>query len=322
MVTNAAPHHVPVLLDEVVSLFAPALTAPEATLVDATLGLGGHAAALLEKNPALRLIGIDQDEQALGVAAERLKKFGDRVQLHHTRFDELANVLISSGLNSKESVQGVFFDLGVSSLQLDQAHRGFAYSQEAPLDMRMDQSREINAATLLANASEAQLVEWLHIYGEERFASRIARLIVKLRQVSPIVSTSDLSKLIKEAIPAPARRVGGNPSKRTFQALRIVVNDEIETLRRALPQAIEALAVGGRCVTLSFQSLEDKVVKAEFAKHTTSTDLIDLPVPVTSENPRLRLLTRGAQKATEQEVARNPRASSVRLRAVERLAAA
>jgi 16S rRNA (cytosine1402-N4)-methyltransferase len=265
----------------------------------------------------MQLIGIDQDAQALSVAEQNLKKFGGRVHFHHARFDQLGVVLERAGLGRTGCVQGIFFDLGVSSMQIDEPARGFAYSQDAPLDMRMNQTQGVTAAELLAGATEAQITEWLHVYGEEKFAARIARAIVKSRESAPVNTTTQLSDLIKEVIPAPARRVGGNPSKRTFQALRIAVNDEIETLKRALPQAIDALAVGGRCVVLSFQSLEDKVVKAEFAKYSTKTDLLGLPVPIASEKPRLRLLTRGATKAREQEIAVNPRAASVRLRAVE-----
>ncbi len=322
MSVSDAAQHVPVLLNEVVTLFEPALSEPNAVLVDATLGLGGHAAALLTAYPNLRLIGIDQDPQALALAQKKLHEFSQRVHLHNARFDQLGLVLETAGLKRTNSVQGVFFDLGVSSLQIDNVSRGFSYSQDAPLDMRMNQTQGATAGDLLAEATETQIIEWLHVYGEERFASRVAKAIVKQRKTAPIVSSAQLSELVKEAIPAPARRTGGNPSKRTFQALRIAVNDEIETLKRALPQAIDALVVGGRCAVLSFQSLEDKIVKAEFARHTTRADLIDLPVPIDSEKPRLRLVTRGAQKASDVEVETNPRAGSVRLRAVECLAAA
>lgn len=317
MVSQGTPLHVPVLLEEVVSLFEPALTTPEAVLIDATLGLGGHAAALLAAHPTLQLIGLDQDTQALSLAAENLKIFGGRVHLHHARFDQLGVLLEKSGLGQTNCVQGVFFDLGISSLQIDEPTRGFAYSQNAPLDMRMNQNQGVTAKELLANASQTQIVEWLHVYGEERFATRVAQAIIKQRELSPITTSFQLSELVKKAIPAPARRTGGNPAKRTFQALRIAVNDEIETLRRALPQGIDALTVGGRCVALSFQSLEDKIVKSEFAKYSTKVDLLDLPVPVISDQPRLRLVTRGSQKATPKEILINPRAASARLRAVE-----
>jgi 16S rRNA (cytosine1402-N4)-methyltransferase len=311
------PQHVPVLLDEVVSLFEPALAKPNSVLVDATLGLGGHAEALLTTHPTLQLIGIDQDASALEIAATRLSRFVGRVQLHHGRFDQLNQILIATGLAEKDCVQGVFFDLGVSSMQLDQVERGFSYAHNGPLDMRMNQQSGPTAADLLATTSESEIKKWLATLGEEKFAGPIAKAIVKARVSEPITTTSQLAELVKGVIPAPARRAGGNPSKRTFQALRIAVNDELSTLQRALPQAIDALALGGRCVVLSFQSLEDKLVKAEFAKHSQQPDLLGLPTPINAPTPRLRLLTRGAKKASRAEVAANPRAGSVRLRAVE-----
>jgi 16S rRNA (cytosine1402-N4)-methyltransferase len=311
------PQHVPVLLDEVVSLFEPALAKPNSVLVDATLGLGGHAEALLTTHPTLQLIGIDQDASALEIAATRLSKFVGRVQLHHGRFDQLNQILIATGLAGKDCVQGVFFDLGVSSMQLDQVERGFSYAHNGPLDMRMNRQFGPTAADLLATTSESEIKKWLVTFGEEKFAGPIARAIVKARVSEPITTTSQLAELVKEVIPAPARRAGGNPSKRTFQGLRIAVNDELGTLQRALPQAIDALALGGRCVVLSFQSLEDKLVKAEFAKHSQQPDLLGLPTPINVPTPRLRLLTRGAKKASSAEVAANPRAGSVRLRAAE-----
>jgi 16S rRNA (cytosine1402-N4)-methyltransferase len=306
-----------VLLHEVVSLFEPALAKPNSVLVDATLGLGGHAEALLTAHPTLRLIGIDQDATALEIAAARLSKFVGRVQLHYGRFDQLNQILIATGLAGKDCVQGVFFDLGVSSMQLDQVERGFSYAHNGPLDMRMNQQVGPTAADLLATTSESEIKKWLVTFGEEKFAGPIARAIVKARVSEPITTTSQLAELVKGVIPAPARRAGGNPSKRTFQALRIAVNDELGTLQRALPQAIDALALGGRCVVLSFQSLEDKLVKAEFAKHSQQPDLLGLPTPINVPTPRLRLLTRGAKKASSAEVAANPRAGSVRLRAAE-----
>ena len=321
-VNAATPGHIPVLLDEVVSLFEPALAKTDSVLVDATLGLGGHAEALLTAHPTLKLIGIDQDANALQVAEARLSKFVGRVQLHHARFDCLAEILIGSGLGATDCVQGVFFDLGVSSMQLDQPDRGFSYAQDAPLDMRMNQQVGVSAAELLATADQSEIKSWLRVYGEEKFASAIASAIVKTRETEPITTTKQLAELIKDVIPAPARRAGGNPSKRTFQALRIAVNDELGTLQRALPQAIDALALGARFVVLSFQSLEDKLVKQEFAKYSQQPDLLGLPVPVDAPTPRLRLLTRGAKTASPAEVAANPRAGSVRLRAAECQAAA
>jgi 16S rRNA (cytosine1402-N4)-methyltransferase len=265
----------------------------------------------------LQLIGIDQDVSALKIAATRLSKFVGRVQLRHGRFDQLNQILTVTGLAGKDCVQGVFFDLGVSSMQLDQVERGFSYAHNGPLDMRMNQQVGPTAADLLATTSESEIKKWLVTFGEEKFAGPIAKALVKARVNEPVTTTSQLAKIVKEVIPAPARRAGGNPSKRTFQALRIAVNDELGTLQRALPQAIDALAVGGRCVVLSFQSLEDKLVKAEFAKYSQQPDLLGLPTPINAPTPRLQLLTRGVKKASRAEVAANSRAGSVRLRAVE-----
>ncbi len=314
--TTSGPAHVPVLLARTLELLAPAVDAPGAVMVDATLGLGGHSAALLERFGSLRLVGLDRDPQALALAGERLAPFGDRATLVHAVYDELAEVLGRLGVTR---VQGVLFDLGVSSMQLDQAGRGFAYAQDAPLDMRMDQSRGATAAEVVNTYSASELARVLREYGEERFARRIADAVVRERATEPFTGTARLAELVRSSIPAATRRTGGHPAKRTFQALRIEVNGELAALEGALPAAVDALAVGGRMVVLSYHSLEDRMVKRVLRAGATSTAPVDLPVVPAEHEPVLRLLTRGSEPATDEEIAENPRAASVRLRACERL---
>jgi 16S rRNA (cytosine1402-N4)-methyltransferase len=303
--------HTPVMSERVVALLAPALATPGAILVDATLGLGGHSRALLHACPRAQLVGIDRDARALEIAAGRLAEFAGRTTFMHAVYDELPQILEQLGL---PHVHGVLLDLGVSSLQLDDERRGFAYSYDAPLDMRMDPSSPLTAAEVVNTYSVPELTRVLREYGEERFAKRIARAIEARR---PLRSSAELVDAVRAAIPAPAQRTGGHPAKRTFQALRIEVNDELGALRRALPAAVDALAVHGRIVVMSYQSLEDRIAKRVLAEHLSD----DVPVdfPVTGSGPELRLLTRGAERPTEQEVAENPRAASVRVRAAERL---
>jgi 16S rRNA (cytosine1402-N4)-methyltransferase len=314
----AADRHVSVLRDRCVDLLAPALAGPGAVVVDATLGMGGHAEALLERCPSARLVGLDRDPAALALAGARLAPFGDRVSLAHTVFDGLPRVLADLGLGP---VQGVLFDLGVSSLQLDEVGRGFSYAREAPLDMRMDPTRGTTAAEVLETYPAADLARVLREYGEERFARRIADRVVAARAVAPLRTTRELADLVRDAVPAATRRTGGNPAKRTFQALRVEVNGELDAIRRAVPAAVDALAVGGRLVVMSFQSLEDRAVKQVLAAGSTSTAPADLPVEPPEHAPLLRLLTRGAETASAEETALNPRAASVRLRAAERVRA-
>jgi 16S rRNA (cytosine1402-N4)-methyltransferase len=316
--------HVPVLLHRCVELLTPALTrhAPDgsgAVLVDATLGAGGHAERFLTEFPGLRLIGLDRDPGALDLARDRLARFAERVTLVHTRYDGLAHALDESGYRATQSVDGVLFDLGVSSMQLDRAERGFAYAQDAPLDMRMDPSSPLTAADIVNTYDEAALADILHRYGEERFARRIAARIVRQRARAPFTSTAELVALLYQAIPAPARRTGGHPAKRTFQALRVAVNDELTSLRGALPAALDALTAGGRVVVLAYQSLEDRIVKRVFADAVASRTPVDLPVELPGHEPQFRLLTRGAERAEAAEIERNPRSAAVRLRAVERV---
>ncbi|HTX96559.1 MAG TPA: 16S rRNA (cytosine(1402)-N(4))-methyltransferase RsmH [Mycobacterium sp.] len=316
--------HVPVLLQRCVELLTPALTryhadGSGAVLVDATVGAGGHAERFLTELPGLRLIGLDCDPSALDIAGARLAPFADRVTLVHTRYDGLTAALAESGYEPTESVDGLLFDLGVSSMQLDRAERGFAYAQDAPLDMRMDPASALTAADILNTYDEATLADILHRYGEERFARRIAAHIVRQRARAQFTSTAELVALLYQAIPAPARRTGGHPAKRTFQALRIAVNDELDTLRRALPAALDALTVGGRVVVLAYQSLEDRIVKRFFADAVASRTPMDLPVELPGHEPRFRSLTHGAQRADAAEIERNPRSAAVRLRALQRL---
>ena len=310
------PRHAPVLLDRVVALLAPALRTPGSVYVDCTLGLGGHSEAVLERLPEARVIGIDRDPAALETSSERLSRFGERFTAVHAVYDELPEVLGSLGLSH---VDAVFFDLGVSSMQLDVRDRGFAYSEDAPLDMRMDPTTGQTAAELLNTATHHELTRILREYGEEKFASRIAREIVRRRESAPFSTSADLVELLYATIPAPARRTGGHPAKRTFQALRIAVNDELAVLRRAIPASIEVIGVGGRVVVESYHSLEDRLVKRAFADATRLDVPHDLPFVPEGAEPALRLLTRGAERADDHEVAENPRAASVRLRAVERV---
>jgi len=309
--------HIPVLLERCLELLAPALDRPGAVHVDATLGLGGHAEAVLGAFPEVRLIGLDRDPEALAIAGERLAPYKNRVRLVHAVYDQLPEVL------GPQQIDGILFDLGVSSLQLDVADRGFAYAQDAPLDMRMDQTTGITAERVVNEYTAAELTRILRVYGEEKFASRVAAAIVRERGRAPITSSALLAELVREAIPAPARRTGGHPAKRTFQALRIEVNRELSTLEAALPVAIGALKPGGRVVVLSYHSLEDRITKRAFAARARSTAPIGLPVELPGTGPTLRLLTRGgAELPSEAEVARNPRAASVRLRAAEAIAEA
>jgi 16S rRNA (cytosine1402-N4)-methyltransferase len=307
---------VPVLLDRCLTLLAPSLERPDAVVVDATLGLGGHSEALLQRFPAVRLVGLDRDVDALERSGRRLAPYAGRTVLVHAIYDELPQVLADAGL---PRIDGILFDLGVSSMQLDQAGRGFSYSQDAPLDMRMDPSRGITAADILNTYAAAELARVLREYGEERFARRIADAVVRERGRAPFDTSARLVELIRDSIPAPARRTGGNPAKRTFQALRIEVNGELEVLERALPAAIDALTVGGRIVVMSYQSLEDRITKRALTSRATSDVPVDLPFVPEGHEPELRLLSRSSEKASDMEIADNPRAASVRLRAAERM---
>jgi 16S rRNA (cytosine1402-N4)-methyltransferase len=316
--------HVPVMLTEIVALLAPALEPPAAdptgdkdcVLLDCTLGFAGHAHALLTACPQAQLIGLDRDPQALALAAERLAEFADRITLVEAVFDELPQVLVRLG---RPKVQGILLDLGVSSLQIDDSDRGFAYAHDAPLDMRMGR-QELTAAQILNTYSKADLARILRTYGEERFADRIARRIVAEREREPFATSGRLVRLLYDTVPAASRKTGGHPAKRTFQALRIEVNGELAALESALPQAIAALALHGRIAVLAYHSLEDRLVKQILGLAARDRAPRDMPVVPAELRPQLRLLTHGAMRPSAAEVARNPRAASARLRAAERIA--
>lgn len=308
--------HIPVALDRVLDLLEPVLGSgaqtKEPIMVDATTGLGGHAAAVLAAFPSARVIGLDRDPAAVSAARERLARFGDRVSVNHARYDQMAEVLDRLGV---EQVDAVLFDLGVSSMQIDEAERGFAYARSAPLDMRMDTTADLTAAEVLNTYPQSELARILWEYGEERFARRIARQIVAAR---PLTASDDLVAAVEAAVPMRGRRKG-HPAKRTFQAIRIEVNAELLSLERALPVALSRLRPGGRFVALSYHSLEDKMVKHALRAGAQVSAPPDLPVVPPDSRPWLRLITRGSEVASDQEVAANPRARSVRLRAAEKL---
>lgn len=313
--------HVPVLARRVTALLTPAVCGQQAVMVDATLGRAGHARALLEACPAMTLIGIDADADAIEHGRGLLAEYPGRVVLAHAFYDQIAAVVADAG---HAAIQGALFDLGVSSPQLDDPARGFSYAVDAPLDMRMDAAAPRTASDVVNSYSVAELTRVLRDYGEERFARRIAESLARERAREPVRSSARLSAIVKDAIPAAARRTGGNPAKRTFQALRIEVNDELGTLRRALPAVLDLLAPGGRIVVLAYHSLEDRLVKRELAAAAADPNPRRLPVRASGAagpsvpRPRFRLLTRGAERPDPEELAANPRAASARLRAAER----
>jgi 16S rRNA (cytosine1402-N4)-methyltransferase len=307
--------HTPVMLERTLELLAPALEADGAVMVDATLGMGGHTAAFLERFPKLTVIGLDRDTDALGIARERLAKFGDRARFVHTVYDGIVDAVRGEGFRE---VHGVLFDLGVSSLQLDRAERGFAYSKDAPLDMRMDFTSGRTAADVIAEESEEELRRIFLDYGEEKLAARYARAIVRARADAPITRSGELVTIIQAATPVAIQRQG-HPAKRVFQALRIEVNEELSVLERAMPAALDTIAVGGRIVVLAYQSLEDRIVKRSLAAASSSSAPAGLPMELPEHRPEFKLLVRGAELASEDEQAENPRAKPVRLRAAERV---
>jgi len=311
--------HASVMLDRCVALLSPAIEKSEIpVVVDATLGLGGHSEALLKKFPNLIVIGIDRDPEALEIATSRLAIFGGRFHPFHAVYDEILEVIEDAGF---KKVSGILFDLGISSMQVDEIQRGFSYSQDAPLDMRMDRSQGQTAADILNNSSRDELIAILRRYGEERFAPRIVDAIIRERSIAPLNSTAFLASLVKENIPAATRRTGGNPAKRTFQALRIAVNDELGALSRAIPASLEALMVGGRLVVMSFQSLEDRIVKEFFVRAAASSSPRELPVELPEFAAKFALVIKSSETASENENEENPRSQSARLRAIERVAA-
>lgn len=308
--------HVPVMEARITELLRPSLAVPGSIIVDCTIGLGGHAEALLTACPGVQLIGLDRDPQALAHTRKRLAPDADRITLVEAVYDELTDVLGGLGLSS---VQGVLLDLGLSSLQIDRPERGFAYAVDAPLDMRMDGKQGLTAAEVLNTYDVRELSRVLRVYGEERFADRIARRIVAARESEPFQNSGRLVALLYDAIPMAARKTGGHPAKRTFQALRIEVNSELDALRGVLPAAIAALALGGRIAVLAYHSGEDRLVKQ--ALRIASQDRVppSLPVVPAGMGPELRLLTRGAERPDSEEMQHNPRAASARLRAAVRI---
>jgi 16S rRNA (cytosine1402-N4)-methyltransferase len=311
--------HISVMRDRCVDLLTPSIESSRTpVVVDATLGLGGHTEALLSRFPELIVIGIDRDPSALLQARQRLSIFGDRLKTSHAVFDSITDVVASHGYSE---LSGVLFDLGVSSMQLDETDRGFSYSHDAPLDMRMDSTQVITAYEIVNHYEPGALVKILRTFGEEKFATRIVENIVKARAVAPLNSTMQLAALVKESIPAATRRTGGNPAKRTFQALRIAVNDELGAITRAIPQALNLVEVGGRVVVMSFQSLEDKIVKEFFVEASTSKSPRDLPMELPEFAAKFSLVIKASEKASQVEQDENSRSSSVRLRAIERVAA-
>lgn len=311
--------HAPVTLERCIELLAPAIEGKSAVLVDCTLGLAGHSEAFLEQFPELTLVGIDRDPKALELAAKRLAPYAERIHLVHAVYNEIEDVLDELQI---PAVQAILLDLGVSSMQLDEADRGFAYSYEAPLDMRMDATIGATAADVVNSYSEAELARIFKEYGEERYAKPIAREIVALRKTKPFSISTELSSLIAKIVPFIPGKSSGHPAKRVFQALRIEVNQELSVLEQTVPAAIRSLAVGGRIVVLSYHSLEDRIVKQAFAAAATSSAPIELPFELPEHAPTLRLVVKGAEGATEDEIRANPRAASVRLRAAEKIRSA
>ncbi len=319
MIKDIATLHEPVLLQRTLDVLGPALEKDGAILVDCTLGLGGHSEAFLEAFPNLTLIGIDRDPNALRLAGERLARFATRTHLVHAVYDEIADVVADLGF---KSVDAILLDLGVSSMQLDEAGRGFAYSYEAPLDMRMNPEAGKTAADVVNSYTEPELARIFKEYGEERYAKAVAAEIVSARKAKPFATSTELAALIAKVIPFIPGKSSGHPAKRVFQALRIDVNGELEVLTDTMPAALSVLAVGGRILVLSYHSLEDRIVKQALVAAATSSAPLELPFELPEHAPTIRLLVKGAEAATEREIQQNPRAASVRMRAAEKIRSA
>ena len=313
---NLESLHEPVMLARTLELLAPALASDSAVLVDCTLGLGGHSEAFLNSFENLTVIGIDRDLLALELAGKRLEVFGSRVKYFHGTYEQIPEALSKFGFSEASAI---LMDLGVSSMQIDSPDRGFAYSFDAPLDMRMDSSAGETAAELIATASEIELTRIFKEYGEERFAKKIATEIVSRRASTPIVSSKQLAAIISQTAPLIQGKSSGHPANRVFQALRIAVNQELEILESAIPAAINALEIGGRLLVLAYHSLEDRIVKQAIVQAATSSAPIDLPFELPEHAPVLKLVIKGAEQATLQEIAANPRSASVRLRVAEKI---
>ena len=328
MVDSPSATHIPVMLARTIDLFTPAIDAAvnegrTPVIVDGTLGLGGHSAHLLARFPTLHIIGVDRDTEALDMAARRLTAYSARFTPVHARFDD-ANAITEaipdfSTDDAGACIDGALLDFGVSSMQLDVPERGFAYSVDAPLDMRMDFTTGKTAADVLNEYSAKDLARILREYGEERFARQIASAIVKRRDTEEFKNSAELVELLYATIPAGARRTGGHPAKRTFQALRIEVNAELEAVSGAVVLYLDLVREGGNVIFMSYHSLEDKIVKKELTARTRSTTPADLPVELPGHEAQYRLLTRGAEKASDAEIEGNPRSASVRVRCAERI---
>jgi 16S rRNA (cytosine1402-N4)-methyltransferase len=316
MTSNQDFLHEPVMLSRTLELLSPALSKESAVLVDCTLGLGGHSEAFLRAFENLTLIGIDRDLSALALAKKRLSVFGERAKFFYGTYDQIDRALAENG---KSNADAILMDLGVSSMQIDSKDRGFAYSFDAPLDMRMDVDSGESAASLVATATEAELSRIFKEYGEERFSSKIAAELVARRKQSPIVSSKQLASLVSDVVPFIPGKSSGHPAKRVFQALRIAVNEELEILERAIPAAIDALDLGGRLLVLSYHSLEDRIVKQAIVQAASSSAPVELPFELPEHAPVLKLVVKGAEKASLEEIASNPRSASVRLRAAEKI---
>ncbi len=308
--------HAPVMLERCLEVLGESLAGKPAVMVDGTLGLGGHSEAFLERFPELTLIGIDRDTNALALAGERLAKYSNRIHLVHAVYDEILDVIQDLGYRE---VDAILLDLGVSSMQLDETDRGFAYSYDAPLDMRMDTSRGITAQEVVNTYDEKDLARIFKDFGEERYAKPVAKAIVAQRSVVAFESSAGLTQLIAKVIPFIPGKSSGHPAKRVFQALRIEVNGELEVLTRTMPAALESLAVGGRILVLAYHSLEDRIVKQALSAASSSSAPIELPIELPEHAPILKLVVKGAEMATEAEIQQNPRAASVRLRAAQRI---
>lgn len=308
--------HTPVALEYALEMLGPALTGDSAVMVDGTLGLGGHTEAFLDKFANLTVIGIDRDEKALELASSRLARFGNRVRFANAVYSEILEVIEAEGF---DAVDAILLDLGVSSMQLDEADRGFAYSFDAPLDMRMNQSAGITAAEVLNTYSENDLARIFKTFGEERYAKQIASEIVARRKADVFASSADLAALVSKIVPYIPGKTSGHPAKRVFQALRIEVNGELEILEETIPAAIEALRVGGRILVMSYHSLEDGIVKGALVRAATSLTPIEMPIELPEHAPIIRMLTKGTAVASDAEKLANPRAASVRMRAAEKI---
>ncbi|WP_291083946.1 16S rRNA (cytosine(1402)-N(4))-methyltransferase RsmH [Dietzia sp. UBA5065] len=320
--------HVPVFLDRTIDLFRPVVDAARAegrrpVIVDGTLGLGGHSSHLLAEFDHLRIVGVDRDPEALEMATRRLTAYRDRFTPVHARFDDFDRIVENLPADARDEVgpaiDGVLLDLGVSSMQLDVADRGFAYSVDSPLDMRMDPTTGPTAADILAEYTRDDLSRIFRVYGEERFARQIAAAVVRRRDHDPVRTSSQLVELLYDTIPHGARRTGGHPGKRVFQALRIEVNAELEAVENAVPGYLDLLRRGGRAVFMAYHSLEDKIVKRELTARTASRTPAGLPVELPGHGPEFESVTRGAEKASQAEIDHNPRSASVRVRCVRRI---